>query len=189
MINEPIDLSSFGFVKGYYLYRDGSIWSEAARLRGQAHFKTPDYTGCVMLKTPSGQYVRRSGKLLAFQLFVVPELLEAGYVPIYNWSAFISPYADVYSANTGSRLTPQLAHLYYYVHVGGKDRLLHRVVAETFIPNPLNLPEVDHIDGDKSNNCVSNLRWVTRSENMKYAYENGSLDGSLRKALEVRLGY
>ena len=42
---------------------------------------------------------------------------------------------------------------------------IHRMVAEAFIPNPDNLPEVDHIDADKTNNCVNNLRWVSHSEN------------------------
>lgn len=44
-------------------------------------------------------------------------------------------------------------------------RKVHRLVAEAFIPNPNNLPEVDHIDTNKDNNCVDNLRWVTHSEN------------------------
>lgn len=42
---------------------------------------------------------------------------------------------------------------------------IHRLVAEAFIPNPDNKPEVDHIDTDKDNNNVNNLRWVTHSEN------------------------
>ncbi len=49
----------------------------------------------------------------------------------------------------------------------------HRIVAQTFISNPENKPEVNHIDGNKSNNCTSNLEWVTHSENMRHAYDNG----------------
>lgn len=50
---------------------------------------------------------------------------------------------------------------------------IHRLVAETFIPNPNNYPVINHIDGNTSNNAVSNLEWCTQSHNIKEAYRVG----------------
>ena len=62
---------------------------------------------------------------------------------------------------------PRLVCGYLQVNLSGIriPKLVHRLVAETFIPNPLGLRDVDHIDGNKTNNRVENLRWVTHKEN------------------------
>lgn len=58
-------------------------------------------------------------------------------------------------------------------HSGKRDYKMHRLVAAHFIPNPDNLPEVNHIDGVKSNNHHTNLEWVTHGENMRHAMKAG----------------
>ena len=77
-----------------------------------------------------------------------------------------------------SILKPRITHdgyVWYSLSKNGKGytRRANRLVAEAFIPNPENKPTVNHIDGDKLNNTVENLEWMTKEEQMRHAYSNG----------------
>ena len=54
-----------------------------------------------------------------------------------------------------------------------EDLYIHRIIAKLFVPNPKNAEEVNHLDCDTHNNSASNLEWVTREENLRYAETNG----------------
>ena len=67
---------------------------------------------------------------------------------------------------------------YRKVKFNSKTYLVHRLVAEVFLDNPYNLPQVDHIDRNPTNNSVENLRWVTPQTNRR---NTDICDNSLRK--------
>lgn len=100
-------------------------------------------------------------------------------IPGYEGKYQISSWGRVKSLNyhyTGKEgfLTPRLIgsknKQYYAVHFTNNGRCydykIHQLVAEAFIPNPDNLPEIDHIDGNSLNNISTNLQWCTHKENM-----------------------
>lgn len=70
----------------------------------------------------------------------------------------------------------------YYVHLyknqSRKNMIVHRLVAKAFILNPENKAEVNHIDGNRSNNTVENLEWSTKIENMHHAFRTGLINNT-----------
>lgn len=61
----------------------------------------------------------------------------------------------------------------FYRNGKGHTKRLHRIVAKAFCENPKGKPQINHIDGNKTNNRADNLEWCYHSENMIHAYENG----------------
>lgn len=95
---------------------------------------------------------------------------------------YISNNGDFYSTFTKKLIKPQKDKKgYLYVEIGRKKYKLHRLVAEYFIPNPDNKPQVNHIDCDKTNNNVSNLEWVTNRENYEWALKKGTFSKEFLK--------
>ena len=101
-----------------------------------------------------------------------------GWQPICGFEGIyeVSRSGDIRIVKSGELKIPQkMKNGYMQVLLWkgkrAKGFLVHRIVAETFIENPRGCSDVNHMDGNKQNNCVSNLEWCTRSENLKHAYK------------------
>lgn len=78
----------------------------------------------------------------------------------------ISKNGDVFSVRNQRQLSTYIGDTgYVKVKIAKKTKLVHRLVAETYIENPNNLPQVNHIDNNRLNNNVENLEWVTNAGN------------------------
>ena len=64
---------------------------------------------------------------------------------------------------------------YFTIELKRSTKFLHRIVAEAFIPNPENKPQVNHKDSNRENNQTGNLEWVTASENILHGYKYGNI--------------
>ena len=96
-----------------------------------------------------------------------------GYEGLYA----ITPEGDVYSYKRKKFLKPGvngIGYLYVSLCKDGKIKHygVHRLVAEAYIPNPDNLPQINHKDENKENNCLQNLEWCDAKYNINYGTRN-----------------
>ncbi len=121
-----------------------------------------------------------------------------------NWSP-VKNYEGLYEINQTGAVRSLQKHNHGYIMKQRIDRAgyftvrltkpsllsstiyVHRLIGFAYIPNPDCKPIINHIDGNKLNNAISNLEWVTHSENMKHAYNSGlitSLPGRCKKIVD-----
>lgn len=107
------------------------------------------------------------------------------WIPVKNFEDryLVNESGDVFSKRSNRLLTPKIDRYGYKVVVlsrNGKTKhiTVHKLVALHFIPNPDNLPTVNHKDEDKLNNHVSNLEWLTVKDNDNYGTRNERMANS-----------
>ena len=94
---------------------------------------------------------------------------------------------QVRNVKTGRLLKPFLSHNgYLKVSLGGKNRMIHRLVALAFLPNPNNYPFINHKDEDKENNSVENLEWCTAKYNINYGKRTSRFIETINTKRKIR---
>ena len=96
------------------------------------------------------------------------------YIPGYEGLYAATEDGRIWSYRSKKFLKPRITNSGYcrvalYKDGKAKDFLVHRLVVEAYLPNPDNLPQVNHLDEDKTNNALLNLEWITAAENVNYS--------------------
>lgn len=101
----------------------------------------------------------------------------------------INVHGDIYSKFSNKYLKPNSCSKYkqvtLYNDIGHKTFLLHRLVAQAFIPNPNSYDTVDHIDYNKNNNHVSNLRWLPKAINSTRSWDENNHNSQKKSVLQL----
>ena len=113
---------------------------------------------------------------------------------IYREQFAVSNQGTVINLKTCKRLTPSVNYNgYVYVDLRGEgwreNKRYHRLLAELFIPNPKNLPQINHIDGNKTNNDLGNLEWCDNSYNNLNKHYNLQKTFSAKEKEQIKKDY
>ena len=124
-----------------------------------------------------------------------------GRYSVSNYGAIRSNWSDIPQRNLTHRkriektsLLAAWLHTTGYLRIAlgrGKQKYVHRLVAQAFLQNHDNLPQVDHIDGNRTNNHASNLRWVTSHQNVinggsRHNWESQRIASAKRRICEIK---
>lgn len=135
-------------------------------------------------------------KFKGFLILIKMENIEEIWKDVVGYEGYyqISNLGRIKSLNYGKNGYAKIlknsfiaSYKYYQIKLykDTKSKILkvHRLLAQAFIPNPENKPCINHIDGDKLNNDLSNLEWCTYSENIQHAFDTG-LKGTSAELIE-----
>lgn len=119
------------------------------------------------------------------------EVSNMGIVRSVEREVITSKGIRIYKSKILSPGIQKSGYLYVTLSKEGKSKTfrVHRLVAEAFLPNPDNLSDVDHIDEDKSNNSIENLRWLAHKENSSRSNTGKTKDNNLGKNPRARKVY
>lgn len=107
-----------------------------------------------------------------------------GYEGYYQ----VSNYGNIFGKSRNKVLKPfSNINGYSRVELCGKRYVVHRIVAQHFIPNPVNKPQINHKNGIKTDNRVENLEWCTAKENMQHASKSGLQENKPKKIVMLDL--
>jgi hypothetical protein len=158
------------FEDSYTIDRSGNVYGKDKTRPLTTHTRSDTSTTQHIVLSSNGKSVGFAVPFLVIHQFGLGDEWDEviGYEGLYH----INRNGDIYSCTYNKCMKHNIdesGYLFVSLHSKGNPKhkgRIHRLLAIQYIPNPDDLPEVDHIDRNKQNNDLSNLRWVTHSENM-----------------------